>query len=95
MSESDLVRRLLSEQRRRLVASLLGSVETAPWWGRLNPQEQRSLREKVLASIGVYHDFVLDVVKVGGDDSVRNEEALHLIQAVHASQSRLEQHLRR
>lgn len=91
----DLLRRLLGEQRKRLVASLLGYVEQSAWWASLTAAEQRTLRDRVLVSIGVYHDFVLDVVKVGSEDSLRNEEALRLIQQVHASQSRLEQRMRR
>lgn len=90
MAGEDMVRRLLGEQRRRLVASLLGAAEASSWWPQLGLVEQRSYRDKVLASIGTYHDFCLDVLKVSGEDSVRNERALELIEQVHASQRRVE-----
>lgn len=90
----DVVKRLLIEQRKRLVASVLGSLETSSAWSRLPEPERRQLREKVLSSIGTYHDFCLDVVKVGSEDSVRNDEALGLIQQVHASQARIERQQR-
>jgi hypothetical protein len=90
MAGEDMVRRLLGEQRRRLVASLLGAAESSSWWPQLAVVEQRAYRDKVLASIGIYHDFCLDVLKVSGEDSVRNERALTLIEQVHASQRRLE-----
>lgn len=86
----DMVRRLLGEQRRRLVASILGGLETSSAWHKLPVGEQKQLREKVLASVGSYHDFCLDVIKVSGDDSIRNELALTLLQQVHDSQRRLE-----
>ena len=90
----DIIKRLAIEQRKRLVAGLLSSAEQSPWWSRLQPQEQRAYRDKVLNSVGVYHDFMLDVIKVGGDNPI-NEHALNLIQQVHDSQRRLEQASRR
>lgn len=86
----DIVRRLAVEQRKRLVASLLGSMETSAWWSKLNVAEQRAIRDKVLTSIGNYHDFMLDIIKVGTEDTGRNEYAVQLIESVHAGQRRLE-----
>jgi hypothetical protein len=93
MAGDDIVKRLAIEQRKRLVASLLGAMETSPWWGKLGPTEQRGIREKVLTSIGNYHDFMLDIIKVGNDDGERNGYAIELIEAVHAGQRRLESKL--
>lgn len=89
----DIVRRLAGEQRRRFIGSMLGAAESSPWWSRLSVPEQRAFRDKVLACAGVYHDFMLDVIKVSKDDGVRNELAVELIQAVHDSQRRLERRL--
>lgn len=86
----DLMRRLAGEQRRRFVASVMGAAEQSPWWSRLNTTEQRAYRDKVLASVGSYHDFMLDIIKVTNDDLVRNEHALTLLQQVHDSQRRVE-----
>lgn len=91
----DLIKRLATEQRKRLVASLLSSAEQSPWWSRLRAEEQREYRNKVLASIGVYHDFMLDVIKVGNENTIINEHAITMIQAVHDSQRRLEAAARR
>lgn len=90
----DIIRRLAVEQRKRLVAGIMGSVESSPWWSKLQQSEQRALREKVLASIGNYHDFMLDVIKVGGEDSIRNEYAVELLEAIHNGQRRVEATLR-
>lgn len=89
-----MVARLLMEQRKRLIASILGAAETSPWWGKLSVQEQRAHREKVLAAIGVFYDLCRDIVKVSNDDSVRNDLALSLIQQVHDGQRALERQLR-
>jgi hypothetical protein len=86
---SDMVRKLATEQRKRLVASVLNHCEQADWWRKLSAAEQRALREKTISSIGVYHDFILDLIKVS-DDGVRNEDAITLITQVHQSQRRLE-----
>lgn len=86
----DIMRRLAGEQRRRFIAGILGAAEQSSWWGKLSVTEQRSYREKVLTSVGSYHDFMLDVIKVSNDDTVRNEHALTLLQQVHDSQRRLE-----
>ena len=86
----DLMRRLAGEQRRRFVAAILGAAEQSTWWGRLSVGEQRAHRDKVLAGVGNYHDFMLDVIKVTNDDMVRNEHAVNLLQQVHDSQRRVE-----
>lgn len=90
----DLTGRLLSEQRKRLIASILGSAESSNWWSKLNPGEQRAFREKVINAVGVFYDFCRDVVKVTSDDSMRNDLALDLIRQVHDGQRALERQLR-
>jgi hypothetical protein len=90
----DLTSRLLGEQRKRLIASIMGAAENAPWWGRLSAGEQRAFREKLLSSLGVFYDFCKDVVKVTNEDVIRNDLALDLINQVHNSQRALERELR-
>jgi hypothetical protein len=47
--------------------------------------QQRAFREKVLASVGVYHDTCLDILKASvNDGSVVNAEALTLLTDIHA-----------
>ena len=88
----DPVRELIVEQRKRLVATLMHELEP-----KLRPtlgeREWRATRGKVLDAIGSYHDLVLDALKVGDRGVVRNEHAIELIEAVHASQRRLEHSL--
>lgn len=86
----DLVIKLITEQRKRLVASIMGAAESKGWWNKLTVQEQREYRSKVLDSIGVFYDLVRDVVKVSGDGWTVSDDALALIAQVHASQNRLE-----
>lgn len=90
MGEDDMMRRLAAERRRRFVASVLGAAERSPWWAKISPVDQRAFREKILSSVGDYHDFMLDVIKVSNDDSLRNEHAINLLTQVHESQRRLE-----
>lgn len=87
----DLITRLLIEQRKRLVASVMSGAEQTAWWSKLAPPEQRAFREKVLNSVGVFYDFCRDVVKVGNENSMVNEHAIELLQSVRESQRRLEQ----
>lgn len=89
----DMVRKLATEQRKRFIASMLGAAESSPWWGKLSQTEQRSYRDKVIGCVGVYHDFMLDVIKVSHDDGPINEHAIAILQTVHDSQRRLERSL--
>jgi len=89
-----LVNRLLVEQRKRMVASILGGAENSPWWSRLRPEEQQAYRMKVREATGVFYDFCRDVIKCGEEEAALNERAVQLIESVHASQRRLEGQLR-
>lgn len=91
---NDLMARLLVEQRKRLVASIMGYAERNVF-DRLSVPEQKAFREKVLSAIDVYSDFVRDMIKVGHAETLVNEETLRVIQLVHESQRRLEQSMGR
>ena len=44
-----------------------------------------------MTRVGIYHDFMLDVIKVASDDELAvNEKALALLEQVHAGQRSLE-----
>lgn len=88
----DMIKRLVSEQRKRVVGSIMGAAEQSAWWNKISPVEQRAFRQKVLDSIGVFYDFILDIIKVGADGVV-NEEAVQMIAQVHASAQRIERAL--
>lgn len=79
---SDILADLAGEQRSRLVGSILGHVERE-LWVKLTAAERKAIREKVLASVGVYHDFVLDCLRAANKGSVVNEEALRLLGQIH------------
>jgi len=86
----DFVRGLLAEQRKRAVGSILSHCEQSPWWHRLSVEEQRALREKVLSSLGQYHDVVLDSLKASiGTGTIVNDEAIRLIVDTHDKVARL------
>jgi hypothetical protein len=93
MAADETVRALAIEQRKRLVGGVMSYAEKSSWWGRLTKDQQEDLRDKVLDSIGRYHDFMLDVIKVGHDDSIRNEHAIAMIEQIHAGQRELTQAL--
>lgn len=85
---ADEVRELIIEQRKRLVASLLSEAEST-LKPKVSAQEWNAFRSKVLDSVGTYHDFILDVLKVSRRSSVLNEEAVRLIKQIHVGQQRL------
>jgi hypothetical protein len=75
--------RLIGEQRKRLVASLMSAAETSPWWRTLTKEQQVAYREKVLSSVGVFYDLCRDVIKISEEDGLRNEYAISMIEDVH------------
>lgn len=59
MSAGDYAIAVADRQRRRLVGSIMGFAEQQLF--PLMPTDVRAaFRSKVLASVGVYHDFVID-----------------------------------
>lgn len=79
----EFARSLAGEQRKRLVGSLMDHIEK-----QVNPhlpaEGRKALRDKVLSSVGAYHDFVLDVFKASvNDGSVTNEAALEILREIH------------
>lgn len=79
---NEFVRSLLSEQRNRLVASLLGYIDR-----NINPkltvEEQQALRDKVRTSVSSYHDTTLDCLKASvNDGSMHNDYALALLSKI-------------
>lgn len=87
---NEFVKNLMSEQRKRLLGSLFEYLEKNVY-PKLSPAEQKALRERVLLSVGVFYDFMLDCTKASVNDGVvYNEEALKMLRAIHTSQARLE-----
>lgn len=87
MSDS-LVERLLTEQRGRLVASVMGHCEREVF-ADLTEAQRKALRKKVLESVGVFYDFCRDALRASAADAhacgvVLNEEALRLLGEIHA-----------
>lgn len=78
----DLARKLAIEQRKRLTAAIMEHLEAAAY-PHLDQPQRTEMRTKVLDSIGRYHDFVLDVIKVGRSDAIRNDESLRLLRTIH------------
>jgi hypothetical protein len=92
---SPLVVRLLSEQRKRCLATILNNAESALWWARLSDIQQNTFREQVRTALAVFYDLTRDVLKVTEDDSLRNDLALELIRSIHTQQAQIKQSLDR
>jgi hypothetical protein len=76
---TEFVKALAIEQRKRLVGSLMEHVERHVYPHLTQPQ-QKALRDKVMQSVGSYHDVVLDMLKASvNDGSMVNEHALELL----------------
>lgn len=77
------VRNMLTEQRKRLVGSLMQYLEQNVYQ-HLTEDEQRALRQKVLSAVSQHHDVCLDMLKASVvDGSVINDEALRMIASMH------------
>lgn len=85
---SSAVIRVVTEQRKRCLASILGAAETSPWWGRLTKEEQMAHRQKVIDALGIFYDLVRDVVKVTDDEGLRNDHVVELIERIHLQVTR-------
>lgn len=81
---ADEVRELIIQQRGRCVAGILQLSEQT-FYEKLTPAERKVFRQKVLDSIGTYHDLVLDVLKVQRKSNVINEEVIPLLRQIHAN----------
>lgn len=89
-SEDSKVKRLVVERRKRVVATILGRVERE-WLkpGKIKRDEYEEFRTVVLEAINAWHDLVLDIIKVGDEDTMRNDHAVDLLEQVHRSQMAL------
>lgn len=84
---SEFVRNLLIEQRKRVIGSIM-SYSEANLFPSLSVTQQRAYRDKVLSSVGAYHDTCLDMLKASIDDgSVVNAEALELLRDINTKVS--------
>jgi hypothetical protein len=78
----DQMMRLITERRKRTVATIMGHAERE-LWHKLTVGEQQEFRRKVLQAIDEYTDLVRDVLKISGEDVVVNGHALELLQQIH------------
>lgn len=90
-----MVRRLAIAQRKRAVATVLGTVERE-WLasGKVTRPEYEAFRKVALQAIDVYHDFMLDVLKISDEDITRNDHALELLERIHAGQRKFDDAVR-
>ncbi len=84
-----LVVRLLAEQRKRCLATILNAAEASSWWSRLSEVQQNAYRDQVRSALAIFYDLTRDVIKVSDDDTVRNDLALDLIRSVHSQQIKI------
>lgn len=84
MSENLFVKNLLTESRKRMVGSLMSYLEQNTY-PHIEKKAQDELRQKVLNSVGAYHDACLDILKASVNDGViHNELLLQAIYDLHA-----------
>lgn len=88
-----LVVRLMAEQRKRCLATILNAAESSPWWAKLTAAQQDTYRDQVRQALAVFYDLARDVIKVSDDDSPRNDLALDLIRSVHSQQIKITEKL--
>lgn len=88
-----VVVRLLSEQRKRCLATILNAAETSSWWAKLTDSQQAEYRIQVRTAIAVFYDLTRDLVKVTEDDNPRNDLALELIRAIHNQNQKISERL--
>ena len=87
MAQTQVVMRLLAEQRKRCMATILNAAENTPWWSTLTPGQQNTFRDQVKSAISVFYDLTRDVVKVSEEDATpRNDVVLDAIRAMHSEQ---------
>lgn len=87
--------RLLGEQRKRCLATILNAAEGSSWWGRLSDAQQTQYREQVRSAVSVFYDLTRDLLKVTDDDGVRNDLTLDLMRALHSQQREIKERLER
>jgi hypothetical protein len=88
-----VVMRLLAEQRKRCLATILSAAEGSDWWADVPEAGRDHYREQVRTALAVFYDLTRDVLKVTDDDSSRNMLALDLIRAIHAGQQQIKEQL--
>lgn len=92
-TQEEYVRRVIGEQRNRVVAGLMDHFEKNVLPRVPDParkQMHEAYRAKVMISTGQYHDTVLDLVKaiVPDEGTVINEAALDMLAQIHAAVTR-------
>lgn len=91
MAESQMLR-LLTERRRRLVASIMGYAERE-LFDQLSTKQQQDFRRKTLTSIDEFCDLIRDVIKISTQDAAVNDHALELLESLHDGQRALAKRL--
>lgn len=89
---ADQMMRLITERRKRLVATIMGHAERE-FFDRLTTQQQQDFRRKTLQAIDDFADLMRDVLKITGEDVVVNGHALDLLQQIHDGQRTLARRL--
>lgn len=89
---ADQMARLITERRKRLVATVMGHAERE-FFSQLTPQQQSEFRRKTLQAIDDFADLMRDVLKITGEDVMVNGHALDLLQQIHDSQRHLAKRL--
>lgn len=84
MMPDPMMIKLVTERRKRLVASILGHAERE-FYDRLTVPQREEFRRKVLTSVDEFADLVRDLLKVTGEDAVVNDHVLAMLDKIHAA----------
>lgn len=94
MSDGGMVKRLVIEKRKRVVATILGHAEREFLRnGDISREQYEAFRTTTLGAIDAWHDLMLDILKIGDEDMMRNDHAVQLLERVHAGQRQLSDQL--
>lgn len=85
MSDPMMIK-LVTERRKRLVASILGHAERE-FYDKLTPPQRDEFRRKVLSSVDEFADLIRDLLKVTGEDTLVNDHVLELLGKIHRAVS--------
>ena len=83
----DVLSTVITAQRRRAVATILGPLEQVVA-DKVTPEEWEGIRKNVLSAVGIFADFSLDAVRASTEGQWVNDEALQLLGEINRNTQR-------
>lgn len=92
MSSGDIYLELVRGQRRRMTGAILGHLEREVY-PLLTAEQREATRQKVLDSVGVFSDFVVDCLRGASKGALINEDAVRMLDQISRGVRALDQKL--